>query len=334
MSFDRLVNPQSIPDDWQRPVVAIGNFDGVHRGHQMVLQAAMDEAARRGVAAIALTFEPHPRSFFKPDVPVYRLTPAPVRAKVIAGLGMAGVVELTFDAEMSGSSAGSFIDDVLLGALKASHVVTGYDFHFGKAREGSPEFLIASGRDRGFGVTVVEAQRDEGDAVVSSSRIRELLETGDVPAASGLLGYRPIIESEIVAGAQLGRTLGYPTANMALPAETGLKHGIYAVRFTQADGMQHDGVASYGRRPTVNTGAPLLETFVFDFDGDLYGEVCTVSLFAYLREELKFDGVDALVAQMHLDAAEARECMLHATPLTPLDGQLNFTLHQNESVDV
>ncbi|MEN0087156.1 MAG: bifunctional riboflavin kinase/FAD synthetase [Pseudomonadota bacterium] len=325
--FQRLVDPRDVPSDWGQPVIAIGNFDGVHRGHQIVLETAKDIAARRGVAAIALTFEPHPRSFFKPEEPVYRLTPAAVRARVLKELGLDGVVELSFDADFAGQTAASFVTDTLLGTLRASDVVTGYDFHFGKGREGSPEFLIAQGREHGFGVTVVAAQRDEADDVVSSSRIRSALSEADVPAAAGLLGFRPIIEAEIVPGAQLGRTLGYPTANMALPEGAALAHGIYAVRFRRADGSFHDGVASYGRRPTVNSGAPLLETFVFDFSGDLYGEMCSVTLFAYLRGEEKFDGVEALVEQMDRDSAEARQVLTHATPLTPLDGKLNFDLN-------
>ncbi|MEO0496193.1 MAG: bifunctional riboflavin kinase/FAD synthetase, partial [Pseudomonadota bacterium] len=283
-------------------------------------------ASRRGVAAIALTFEPHPRSFFKPGEPVYRLTPAPIRARILQALALDGVVEMSFDAEFASRSAASFVADILLGTLRASDVVTGYDFHFGKGREGSPEFLIAQGRERGFGVTVVPAQRDEADEVVSSSRVRGALASADVSGAAGLLGYRPIIEAEIVPGAQLGRTLGYPTANMQLPDGAALAHGIYAVRFRRADGTLYDGVASYGRRPTVNSGAPLLETFVFDFNGDLYGEICAVTLFAYLRGEEKFDGVDALVEQMDRDSLEARQVLTHAIPLTPLDGRLNFDL--------
>ncbi|MEM1366093.1 MAG: bifunctional riboflavin kinase/FAD synthetase, partial [Pseudomonadota bacterium] len=295
MDFQRFIDPAQVPDNWGQPVVAIGNFDGVHRGHQIVLETAKDIAARRGVAAIALTFEPHPRSFFKPEEPVYRLTPAPVRARVLKALELDGVVEMSFDAAFAGRSAASFVEDTLLGTLRASDVVTGYDFHFGKGREGSPEFLIAQGREHSFGVTVVSAQRNEADDVVSSSRVRDALANADLAQATGLLGYRPIIGAEIVPGAQLGRTLGYPTANMALPEGPdgkGLAHGIYAVRFRRADGSLHDGVASYGRRPTVNSGAPLLETFVFDFSGDLYGEICGVTLFAYLRGEEKFDGVD------------------------------------------
>ncbi|MEO0637642.1 MAG: bifunctional riboflavin kinase/FAD synthetase [Pseudomonadota bacterium] len=326
MKFQRLVDPASIPSEWGAPVVAIGNFDGVHRGHQIVLETAKDIAARRGTAAIALTFEPHPRSFFKPEEPVYRLTPAPIRARVVEALDLDGVVELTFDRAFSSRTASSFVTDILLGRLRASDVVTGYDFHFGKGREGSPEFLIAQGRDHGFGVTVVPAQKDEGDAVVSSSRIRGALANADVAEAAGLLGYRPIIEAEIVPGAQLGRTLGYPTANMSLLEGAALAHGIYAVRFRRADGTLHDGVASYGRRPTINSGAPLLETYVFDFSGDLYGEVCSVTLFSYLRGEEKFDSVDDLIVQMDKDSQEARAVLTHATPITPLDGRLSFDL--------
>ena len=166
---------------------------------------------------------------------------------------------------------------------------------------------MEAGERHGFGVTLVDAFRDEGAEIVSSSRIRGLLAAGDVAEAAGLLGYRYTVEAEVVPGQKLGRTLGFPTANMVLPDNVALKHGIYAVRFRRADGTLHDGVASFGRRPTVDEdGAPLLETFVFDFSGDLYGETCSVSFFGFLRGEQKFDGLEPLVAQMKRDEAEAR----------------------------
>ncbi|WP_292217943.1 riboflavin kinase, partial [Mesorhizobium sp.] len=186
-------------------------------------------------------------------------------------------------------------------------------------------FLMAAGERHGFGVTLVDAFRDEGAEVISSSRIRALLGEGAVAEAAGLLGYRFTVEAEVIGGQKLGRTLGFPTANMRLSPEASLKEGIYAVRFRRADGTLHDGVASFGRRPTVDdNGAPLLETFVFDFSGDLYGEACEVSFFGFLRPELKFDGLDALVAQMKRDEAEARALLAGVRPLSELDAAVAF----------
>jgi riboflavin kinase/FMN adenylyltransferase len=306
-------------------VVAIGNFDGVHRGHQAVLGRALEEAERRGVPALVLTFEPHPRKVFRPDQPLFVLTPPPMKARLLSLLGFDAMVEQAFTRAFAAQSPETFITDVLERCLGVTHVVTGFDFHFGKDRQGGPAYLMEAGERHGFGVTLVDAFRDEGTDVISSSRIRKLLTERDVAEAAGLLGYRFTVEAEVVGGQQLGRTLGFPTANMALPADTALRHGIYAVRFRRADGTLHDGVANFGRRPTVDdNGAPLLETFVFDFSGDLYGETCAVSLFGRLRGEVKFDGLDALVAQMKRDDAEARALLSGVRPLSGLDEKIAF----------
>lgn len=306
-------------------VVAIGNFDGVHRGHQSVLQRALDEAHARGVPALVLTFEPHPRKVFRPEQPLFILTPPPMKARLLAELGFDAMVVQPFTREFAAWSAESFVNDMLQDRLGVSHAVTGFDFHFGKNRQGGPAFLMESGQRHGFGVSLVDAFRDEGAEVVSSSRIRGLLEAGDVAEAAGLLGYRFTVEAEVTGGQKLGRTLGFPTANMVLPPDTALKHGIYAVRFRRQDGSLHDGVASFGRRPTVHdNGAPLLETYVFDFSGDLYGETCSVSFFGFLRGEEKFDGLEALVAQMKRDDAEARALLAGVRPLSDLDARMAF----------
>lgn len=306
-------------------VVAIGNFDGVHRGHQAVLEQALEEAGRRRAPALALTFEPHPRRVFRPDAPLFVLTPPPMKAALLGELGFDAMVEQSFTREFAALSAESFVTDILAKRLGVSHAVTGFDFHFGKDRQGGPAFLMASGERHGFGVSLVDAFRDEGAEVVSSSRIRALLEEGEVAEAAGLLGYRFTVEAEVTRGQKLGRTLGFPTANMRLPAEVALKHGIYAVRFRRQDGTLYDGVASFGRRPTVDdNGAPLLETFLFDFSGDLYGETCRVSFFGYLRGEEKFDGLDPLVAQMKRDDAEARALLSGVRPLSGLDARIAF----------
>jgi riboflavin kinase/FMN adenylyltransferase len=306
-------------------VVAIGNFDGVHRGHQAVLERALEEAERRGVPALVLAFEPHPRKFFRPDVPLFILTPSAMKANLLSELGFDALVEQSFTREFAGHSAESFVIDVLEGRLGISHAVTGVDFHFGKDRQGGPAFLMASGERHGFGVSLVDAFRDESAEIISSSRIRGLLEDGEVAQAAGLLGYCFTVQAEVTGGQKLGRTLGFPTANMTLPADVALKHGIYAVRFRRGDGSLHDGVASFGRRPTVTSdGAPLLETFVFDFSDDLYGETCRVSFFGFLRGEEKFDGLDPLVAQMKRDEAEARALLAGVRPLSDLDARIAF----------
>ncbi len=323
--FHRNEKKEPLPQALKGGVVAIGNFDGVHRGHRSVLERALALAEERGVPALVLTFEPHPRSVFRPDIPVFRLTPAPLKARLLEAMGFRCVIEYPFDADFSARSAEEFIQTILVDWLGATAVVTGFDFHFGKGREGGPAFLMASGERHGFVVSLVDAFRDENADVISSSRIRTLLADGEVAEAAGLLGYRFTVEAEVIGGEKLGRQLGYPTANMQLPPEADLKPGIYAVRFRRPDGSLHDGVASYGRRPTVtDNGAPLLETFLFGFSGSLYGEVCSVSFFGYLREELKFDGLDPLVAQMKRDEEEARALLSAVAPLSDLDRAVCF----------
>lgn len=323
--FHRNEKKNPLPDHLKGGVVAIGNFDGVHRGHQTVLIRALELAKQRGVPAMVLTFEPHPRSVFKPEAPVLRLTPAPLKARLLEAIGFQAVIEYPFDLEFSQRTADEFVRSVLVDWLGASEVVTGFDFHFGKGREGGPAFLMEAGSHHGFGVTLLDAFRDENAEVVSSSRIRSLLPEGAVSEMAGLLGYRFTVEAEVIKGQQLGRTLGFPTANMALAAEANLRPGIYAVKLRRPDGVIRDGVASFGYRPTVTSnGAALLETFVFDFSGDLYGETCAVSFFGHLRDEWKFDGLEPLVAQIKRDEEEARALLAGVTPLGDLDRQIAF----------
>jgi riboflavin kinase/FMN adenylyltransferase len=323
--FHRNEKKEPLPENLRGGVIAIGNFDGVHRGHRAVLERALELARSRGVPALVLTFEPHPRTIFKPDEPVFRLSPASLKARLLEAEGFQSVIEYPFDHDFSQRSADEFVKSILSDWLGASAVVTGFDFHFGKGREGGPAFLMEAGKRYGFDVALIDAFRDEGAEVVSSSRVRALLIQGDVVGAAGLLGYRYTVEAVVIKGQQLGRTLGYPTANMALPPETALKPGIYAVRFRRADGTLHNGVASFGYRPTVTeNGAALLETFVFDFSGDLYGETCSVSFFGHLRDELKFDGLEPLVAQIKRDEEEARALLSGVRPLGELDAKIAF----------
>ncbi len=303
--------------------VAIGNFDGMHRGHQAVLESAAASARAAGRPAVLLTFEPHPRDLFRPDQPVFRLTPPAAKARVASALELDGMVAVTFDSALAALSAERFVETVLVDALGVGGVTVGWNFHFGSGRSGNPHVLTEAGHRHGFPVTVLDAFTSEDGEPVSSSRIRDLLAEGDIPAAAGLLGYRWFFDGVVIDGDKRGRTIGYPTANMRLPAPVRLAHGIYAVA-VEWEGERRHGVASFGRRPTFDNGAPVFETFVFDFSGDLYGKTLTVTPVARLRPEMKFDSVEALVARMDRDSEEARGLLSALHPISPLDRALLF----------
>jgi riboflavin kinase/FMN adenylyltransferase len=310
--------PFIIAHDPRRPVprlehcvVAIGNFDGVHRGHAVVIEHATRLARQLARPSAVLTFEPHPADFFAASTRLFRLTPEIVKGRALAGLGLAGMIVLQFDAQLAGLSAEAFVSDVLVRRLGIAAAVVGYDFHFGKARQGSPAFLLDAGRRHGFAVEVVEkvtADASGSLVAVSSTAIREALESGAVATAAGFLGRPWSVIGTVIAGEKLGRTLGFPTANLRLDPACRLAHGIYAVRVI-VDGAVFDGVASFGRRPTFDNGPPLLEVFLFDFKGDLYGKTITVSFIDWIRGEEKFGHPDDLVAQMHRDAAMAQRIL-------------------------
>lgn len=304
----------------QQGVVAIGNFDGVHLGHRNVLRLARSLAADHQCPAYALSFEPHPRTVFSPHDPVFRLTPPHAKARVLEAFGLDGLVNVPFDKAFAALSAEHFVEEVLVRRLQVRHVIIGFDFHFGHNREGTPAYLMDCGKRLGFGVTIVDALTDAGDPV-SSSRVRERLQGGDVTGAAALLGYHYFISGEVIHGEKRGRDLGFPTANIRLDEDNRLAMGIYAVRVS-FEGQTHDAVASYGRRPTFDNGAPLLEVCLFDFSGSLYGKVLNVAFHAYLRGEEKFDSLDALVAQMNDDAAKARAILEKTEPVTTLDARL------------
>lgn len=316
----RIARFDAMPQDWRGGVVAIGNFDGVHLGHRAVQEAARTEATHVGAACIALTFEPHPRSFFAPSRPLFRLTPAPLKATLAAAIGLRGTLVLPFDASVARTEAEDFVQEVLIGRLRLQHAVIGFDFHFGHQRRGTPAFLQDAGVLRGFGVTVVPEISDDGGAV-SSTRIREALEAGDVAAANRLLGWSWSIAAQVIQGDARGRELGFPTANMIPDSSCELRHGIYAARFARVDGTVHDGVASFGRRPTFDNGRPVLETYLFDFSGNLYGETALVSLVGWIRAEERFASAGALTARMNDDAEEARR-ILAAMPAGDLDRRI------------
>lgn len=285
------------------PVIAIGNFDGVHRGHQAVLAAGVALGRKLSRPVAALTFEPHPRTFFAPAKPMFRLTPAVLKPSILQAFGAEETISFDFNADFASISAGSFIDDILIGRFGAAGVIVGHDFHFGRKREGSPEFLTRHAERIGLPVSIVEPVGD--DAPVSSSAIRHALEDGEVKRANGLLGYRWLVRSSIIHGDARGRALGYPTANMKLDAHCRLRYGIYAVR-VRVDGAVHAGVASFGSRPTFDDGAPLLEVHLFDFQGDLYGKTPAVEFIDWIRPELKFSSIEDLVIRMDEDSKTAR----------------------------
>ncbi len=288
-------------------VAALGNFDGVHLGHRAVIAAAQTMAAAKGAPAFAVTFEPHPRSFFSANTPQFRLTDLPDKLRLLAGLGLDGVVVMNFDAARAGTTAQDFIARDLVGRLGVSGVVVGYDFHFGKGRGGSPAVLKAEGARLGFDVHVQEHVDLDGRGV-SSTAIRNALGQGQIDEANALLGYPWFVSGKVIHGEKRGRELGYPPANVRLDPACGLRHGIYAVRIGRGD-ARLEGVASFGRRPTFDNGAPLLEVFVFDFAGDLYGETLDIAFIAFIRDEARFDDVDALVRQMDDDSVRARAAL-------------------------
>ncbi len=289
-------------------VVALGNFDGVHLGHRAVIASAIEMARENSRPAFAVTFEPHPRGFFSPDAPHFRLTDETMKLRLLAGTGLDGAVVLNFDAARAGTSAQDFINQELIGRLGVSGIAVGYDFHFGKGRGGSPTLLAAEAPK--FGIEVhIQSHIDLLGRPISSSAIRAALSEGRIMEATDMLGGPWFVTGSVIHGEKRGRDLGYPTANIRLDPNVALKHGIYAVRVGMgngADAQRYDGVASFGRRPTFDNGAPLLEVFLFDFNGDLYGQELDVAFIGFIRDELKFEGIDMLVRQMDDDSARAK----------------------------
>jgi riboflavin kinase/FMN adenylyltransferase len=298
---------EPVPAALQGSVVAIGNFDGVHAGHQELIAAARDKAGTLGRPGAVLTFEPHPRTFFNPAVPLFRLTPEPVKLELLARLGLAGAFLRRFDAALATLSADEFVSQLLVRELAASGVVIGHDFHFGRGREGTPARLEGLCRRHALHCWIVPAVAVDGE-VVSSSAIRAALERGDVATANAMLGHRWFARSEVRHGDKRGRTLGYPTANLRLGDDCRLRHGIYAVR-VRLGAAVCNGVASFGRRPTFDNGGPLLEVHVFDFSGDLYGRSLDVEFVAWIRAEERFESAAALIRRMHQDAEEAKAAL-------------------------
>ncbi len=289
--------------------VAIGNFDGVHLGHQAVLDLARAQKPEAPLGV--LTFEPHPRFYFAPDAPAFRLMNAEARANRLAKLGIDALYELSFNDTMSALTAREFAQTVLVDGLGVAHVTVGADFQFGKGREGTVKHLQKFGAEMGFGVTVADLLATEGTEV-SSSAIRTALTEGRPGDAAAMLGHLHRIEGEVIRGDQRGRELGFPTANMSLGALHVPKMGVYAVCIDVLSGPhkgRYDGAASLGVRPMFGENQPNLESFLFDFQGDLYGTHISVALVQYLRPEEKFDSLEALIDQMDRDCAQAREIL-------------------------
>ncbi len=308
-----------VPPALKGAVVAIGNFDGVHRGHQALIAEARKEAEARKSPLAVLAFEPHPQEFFRPRPDSIRLTPLRMKARLLAELGVDVMFALPFDAEMAARSAPRFVEDVLLGGIGASGVVVGPDFEFGKGRSGNVTTLGYMGEMEGFSVHVFEMVTNDGNKI-SSTRIRESLAAAKPEEAASLLGRWWAVEARVEHGDGRGRTMGFPTANMHLGHCFAPAFGVYAVRVTVMDNekevARRDGVANFGIRPMYQIKVPLMEAHLFDFDGDLYGKYLMVELIAYIRPEAKFDGLPALIAQIGQDAARARQ-ILAVTPKTP-----------------
>ncbi len=295
------------PTEAKGAVLAIGNFDGVHRGHRVVINNAIEAARLLKAPSGVMIFEPHPREYFKPGEPQFRLTPLDEKLRAFETMGLDFAIVVPFDASFAELDYREFSDRVLVADLQVRHIIVGYDFFYGKGRRGSPATLIDAGRSQGFGVTVIEPVAEQGEAF-SSTAIRLKLARGDVAGAAHDLGRNWRISGKVVGGAKRGTGLGYPTANVPMPKGTVLGHGIYAVR-AEVDGVAHHAAAYLGTRPTFDDGKPVLEVFLLDFDGDLYGKTMSVEFVGFVRDDRKFDSAEHLIAQMHRDVARARELL-------------------------
>jgi riboflavin kinase/FMN adenylyltransferase len=308
------------PGPLKGAVVALGNFDGVHRGHREVIRTAAARARVLGRPAAALTFEPHPRAFFRPQEPLFRLTDETNKLRLFAAIELDGAIVMKFNAALAGQTAEEFVQRSLVRRLAIAGAAVGHNFHFGKGRAGSPEFLSAQGGKYGFAVDVVPVL-GEGGRSISSGPIREALAAGRIREAAEFLGYSWFVSGEVVHGDKRGRAFGYPTANLRLDPACRLRHGIYAVRVGVGE-RRYDGVANFGRRPMFDVGTVLLEVFLFDFDGDLYGKTVDVAFIDWIRHELAFATVEDLIRRMNEDSRLARLALARAPVAFPPLGKL------------
>ena len=318
--------------------VAIGNFDGLHLGHQALVSAAIEDARAAGSPSGLVTFEPHPKSVFQPEQPLFRLTPPRLKAALARCFGVDFCAAIPFDRQLAAVEAEDFVERYLVRALGISHIVSGYDFHFGKGRRGSPSLLQELGEQFGFGVTVVEqVTREDGTSPYSSSSVRAALHAGNIDQANAQLGYRWTVVGEVIKGDQRGHTIGFPTANIMLDPGMEPCHGIYAVRVRDLSGDRQKtlmGAAYFGWRPTFDTDRVFLEVYLLDFDGDLYGHELAVEFVDMIRPDQKFHNLEELVAQMKRDCDDIRKRLAEApssgdvSPLlaAQLSGSLYFEL--------
>jgi riboflavin kinase/FMN adenylyltransferase len=316
-----VVRDAPAPASLRGAVTAIGNFDGVHRGHRTVIAAAQARARDLGRPAMALTLEPHPRTVLRPDQPFFRLSDETTKLRLLAATGLAGAFVVRFDMALAGLPAEAFVQEILVDRLGIAGAVIGFNFQFGSNREGTPQFLATEGARRGFSVDVLPQLEDEGRPV-SSQAVRAALAGGRMVEAAELLGYPWLISGSVIRGDQRGRTLGFPTANVHPDPACGLRHGIYAVR-VGVGGRRYGGVASFGRRPMYRVETPLLEAFLFGFSGDLYGRIIDVAFLAFIRDEMRFESAEALVRRMHEDSRLAREALARAPDAFPPLGEVS-----------
>ena len=312
--MQRLSHDQPIPETLRGAVLALGNFDGFHLGHQAVVGRAVQRGAHERRPVIVATFDPHPVRHFRPDTPPFRLTTLDQRERMFAAAGADAMLVFNFGASLASTTAEDFVAELLARQLGAAGVVTGEDFTFGKGRGGNAGVLRELGAAHGIAAETVEPVLVDGQRV-SSGRVREALQAADPGTAIRLLTRPFAIEGVVIHGDGRGKDLGWPTANMELGNYLRPAYGIYAVRVRLDDGSEHDGVASLGVRPMFDPPKELLEAVLFDFDGDLYGRTIEVALRHYLRAEAKFDGLDALKRQMDADAAKARRLLAASPPL-------------------
>jgi riboflavin kinase/FMN adenylyltransferase len=306
--MERLDGGSAVPAHLRGGVVALGNFDGFHLGHQAVVGRAIERARAEGRPALIATFDPHPVRFFQPDAPPFRLTTLDQRERLFGAAGADAMIVFHFDAALAGLSAESFVAERLLGLLNVAGVVTGEDFTFGKGRSGNAAVLADLATRRGLFAEAVAPVALDGEPV-SSSRIREALQAGDCAEAARLLTRPFAIEGEVQHGDKLGRSIGYPTANIDLDRYLRPRYGVYAVRGRLPNGRVLDGAANLGIRPSFDPPKELLEPYFFGDPGDLYGQMIEVELHHWLRPELKFDSLDALKAQISRDCTEARRLL-------------------------
>jgi len=303
--MERLDGGSAVPERFRGGIVALGNFDGFHKGHQAVVARAVHRARAESRPVLVATFDPHPVRFFKPGLPPFRLTTLDQRERLFAAAGADAMIVFRFNAELASVMAPDFVTDHLGSRIGAVGVVTGEDFTFGKGRGGDVELLMMLGRANQMSVDAVAPVVEDGEPI-SSSRVREALQAGDCDTAARLLTRHFAIEGLVEHGDKRGRTLGYPTANIGLANYLRPRFGVYAVRGRLPDGRILDGAANLGTRPTFDPPKELLEPYFFGFDGDLYGKCVEVELVAFLRDEARFDGIDALKAQMARDCDDAR----------------------------